>query len=126
MRFGWLLGLFLATSVTAHEMTPAYLEFAPTAHSDGVCVTQIKVFNRRADVQYYEIEVVDSDWKPIPFASTYRIFKIGYLETKSIDVYVRDEDADKVTYICTLSKLEKDAITSGAISSRICSKMKEK
>jgi hypothetical protein len=126
MYLGWLLGLFLATSVSAHEMTPTYFQFTPSAYADGVSVTKMKLFNRRADVRYYEIEVYDKDWNHIVFATNNIVFKIDYLGKKTVEVYVRDEDVNKVTYICTLSKLEKDVITSGAISSRICSKMKEK
>lgn len=116
----------MGTPLLAHEMTPTYFDFTPSAYADEVSVTQIRLFNRRADVKYYEINVYDNEWNPVPFATIERIVKIEYLEKKTADVYVRNMDLDKVTYICTLSKLEKDVITSGAISSRICSKMKEK
>jgi len=126
MRFGLLMGLFLATSVSAHEMTPTYFEFKSYPYADTISTTQIKLFNRREDVNYYEISVFDSEWNPIPFAATNKIVKIEYLNKKTIDIFVRNQDLPGLTYICTLSKLEKDVITSGAISSRICSKMKEK
>lgn len=126
MKYSWLLGLFLATSVTAHEMTPTYFEFKPSALADKVSETQIKLFNRREDVEYYEISVFDGEWKAIPFASENRLVRLDYLQTKRVSVYIRDQDLDKIVYICTLSKLKKDNVTSGAISSRICSKMKEK
>ena len=107
-------------------MTPTYFEFKSSALADKVSETQIKLFNRREDVEYYEISVFDGEWKAIPFASENRLVRLDYLQTKRVSVYVRDQDLDKIVYICTLSKLKKDNVTSGAISSRICSKMKEK
>lgn len=106
-------------------MTPTYFELKPTVIADEVLFTTIKLFNRRKDVRYYEIEVYDSEFKHIPFASTSKIIKIDYLSRKPVDVFIRKIDKDRVLYICTLSKLEKESITSGAISSRICSKLKE-
>lgn len=126
MKYVWLLFIsFMGIPASAHEMTPTYFELKPAVIADGVLFTTIKLFNRREDVRYYEIEVYDSEFKHIPFAATSRVVKIDYLARKSVDVYIRKIDKDKVSYICTLSKLEKESITSGAISSRICSKLKE-
>jgi len=50
--------------------------------------------------------------------------KMGYLERKTFDVYVRDVDKGKVEYICTVSKQLKEDVKSSGIKSRICSRMK--
>lgn len=85
----------------------------------------MQMFNKRADVEYYEIGVFDEDFNPIPFVTSYRILKITYLETVTFDVYIRKLDVERATYICSQSKLRKEDITRTAISSRICSKIKK-
>lgn len=106
-----------------HEMSPTYLEFEP-AYVDNVLKTTIELFNRREDVNYYEIDVYDKDWKIIPFATRNRIVNLKYLEKKSIDIYIRKNDKDKAVYVCTLSKFIKSDVTKTNVSSRICSKVK--
>lgn len=115
--------LALATSVNAHELTPTYPEIK-SSYLDGVSVVNVSLFNRREDVSYYAIEVFTADFKPVPFASSEKIVKVEYLERKPLEVYIRDTDVGKATYICTYSKLLKDEITSSFIASRICSKIK--
>lgn len=106
-----------------HEMSPTYLEFE-SAYADNVLKTTIELFNRREDVNYYEIDVYDKDWKIIPFASSNKIVNLKYLEKKSIDIYIRKNDKDKAVYVCTLSRFIKSDVTKTNISSRICSKVK--
>lgn len=108
----------------AHEMTPTYPELKPS-YVDGVMVTTLKLYNRRNDVEYYEIGVFSGEWEPIKFATTERVLMVTYLETKTFDVYVREKDKDQVMYICTLSKLRKENVGASAISSKICSKIKK-
>ena len=115
--------LVICEPVFAHEMSPTYLEFKPS-YIDGVMQTTIELFNRREDVSYYEIQVFDKDWNNIPYASNAKIVNIKYLDKKSIDVFVRKSDIDKVLYVCTLSRFVKSDITKTNISSRICSKVK--
>lgn len=121
-----LLLIFVALSankVYAHEMVPTYPKLEPS-HLDGLIKTTMTVFNKRPEVEYYEIGVFDEEWNPLPFVSNYKIFKVPYLSTVSFDVYMRDEDKYKVTYICSRSKLRKADQTRTAVSSRICSKVK--
>jgi len=118
---GILLGL--SGAANAHEMVPAYPTMKPS-YITGVSVTNMKIFNRRDDVRYYEIGVFTSEWEPIPFASEEKIIKLEYLEKKTFEVYIRNSDLDDATYICTLSKLEKDNVRTTGVSSKICSKIK--
>ena len=107
----------------AHEMSPTYLEFTPSYVND-VLKTTIEIFNRREDVNYYEVEVFDKDRNLIPFVTPAKVVNIEYLEKKSIDVYIKNADKDRVVYVCTLSRFIKDDITKTNVSSRICSKVK--
>ena len=109
---------------SAHEMTPTYPELKPS-YVDGVMVTTLRLYNRRNDVEHYEIGVFSGEWEPIKFATTERVLMVTYLETKTFDVYVREKDKDQVMYICTLSKLRKENVGASAISSKICSKIKK-
>lgn len=109
--------------VSAHEMTPTYPELKPS-HVEGVVTTQMRMFNRRQDVEYYEIGVFDSDWNPIPFVSAYKVVKLNYLGHLTFDVYLRKQDAKKAMYICTRSRLRNDDTKASLISSKICSKVK--
>lgn len=118
---GILLGL--SGAANAHEMVPAYPTMKPS-YITGVSVTNMKIFNRRDDVRYYEIGVFTSEWEPIPFASEEKIIKLEYLGKKTFEVYIRNSDLDDATYICTLSKLEKDNVRTTGVSSKICSKIK--
>ena len=38
------------------------------------------LFNRRQDVKYFEVEVTDEDFNPIPFASDNKIYRADYLQ----------------------------------------------
>ena len=113
----------IAYVASAHELTPTYPELKPS-YIDGVSVVNVTLFNRREDVQYYDIEVFDKDFNRIPFAASERLVKVNYLERKPLEVYIRDKDVPKATYICTHSKIVKNQTTSSFIASRICSKIK--
>ena len=115
--------LFLAFPAASHEMTPAYPKLEQS-YLDGLSVISINLFNRRSDVTYYEIEVFNDKWKPIPFASESRVIKLRYLAKKNISIFVNNKDRDRVVYICTESKLLKTNETTTRINSRICSKIK--
>ena len=106
-------------------MTPTYFE-PKMSYLDGIMTTKMKLFNRRVDVQYYELSVFDSEWNPIPFASANKIIQIEYLGRKTIEIYFKKEDTNRLTYICTTSKIVKGDLESSIISSKICSKIKEK
>ena len=106
----------------AHEWTPTYPELRKS-YVEGVNVTSMVLFNKREDVSYYEIEVYDEEWNPLPFASAHKVFQINHLGTKKVDIYFREED--DITYICTASKSLKKDVKSSGIKSRICSKVKK-
>jgi|SaaInl5LU_22_DNA_1037371.scaffolds.fasta_scaffold00237_17 hypothetical protein len=115
-----VLALYAGTA-SAHEMIPTYPKLSTVA-IDGVYKTTMKMFNKREDVEFYEIGVFDKDFKEIPFVSTYKILKIRYLSHVTFDVYIRKADYEAATYICSKSKLRKASDIRTAISSRICSK----
>ena len=121
-KFAAALILF-ANSAAAHELTPTYPEIE-SAYIDGVSVIKMKMWNRRSDASYYEVNVFDDDWNSVPFATPDKIIKLGYLEHKSFELYIRDADCDRVTYICTTSKQLKQDVQSTGIKSRICSRVK--
>ena len=121
-KFAAALILF-TNSAAAHELTPTYPEIEP-AYVDGVSVIKMKMWNRRSDASYYEVNVYDDEWKSVPFATPEKIIKLEYLEHKSFELYIRDADCDKVSYICTTSKQLKQDVQSTGIKSRICSRVK--
>tara|TARA_R110002124_G_scaffold156875_1_gene323992 strand:+ start:3310 stop:3702 length:393 start_codon:yes stop_codon:yes gene_type:complete len=116
--------LLLASYVSAHEMTPAYPKLLPS-YIDGVYVANMKLYNRRSDVEFYKIEVFTNDWKSIPFASTTKVINLKYKRSKLFSVYVRAADMKDVVYICTESKVFKAVDQVTLVSSRICSKIKQ-
>jgi hypothetical protein len=117
------LVLVIGGPAVAHQFTPTYPRLDP-AYVDGVLTTRMEIFNKRQEVEYYEIGVFTKDWEPVTFASEDRIIRVRYLETKKVNIYVKIEDAPKVTYICTESRLRKEDVKDTVISSKICSKVK--
>ena len=120
----WII-MFLLVSfpALAHEMTPTYPKLEPS-HLDNVYMVTMEMFNKRDDVEYYEIGVFDEEWNPIPFVTSYKIIKLRYLGHVSFDVYIRKQDVSRAEYICSKSKLRKDSNSKTAISSKICSRFK--
>jgi len=123
LRYVLVMLLLFGHSASAHEMVPTYPKLEP-AYVEGLYKTTMTMFNKRPEVEYYEIGVFTSDWKPIPFVSNYKVYKVPYLSTVSFDIYVRSEDRYDVTYICSVSKLRQSSRTRTAVSSKICSKVK--
>jgi hypothetical protein len=124
--FRYVVFFFLSLvggQLNAHQFLPTYPTFEQSFIS-GALQTKMQLFNRRQDVEYYELSVHDSDWNDITFASENKIIQVKYLETKNINVYIRKEDLKRVTYICTESRIKKQNVQITAISSRICSKVK--
>jgi len=105
----------------AHEMTPTYPKWKTSIYS-GLLVTEMEMFNKREDVEYYEIAVFDDKWNPIPFVSSFKLFKLEYLSKVKIEVYIREQDRERTEYICSTSKLRNN--NAPAISSMICSRFK--
>lgn len=119
-----VLGVILMSNqVLAHEMTPTYPKLE-AAFADGIYKTTMEMFNKRQDVEWYEIGVFDSEWNSIPFVSSYKIMNIKYLGHVRFDIYIRAEDKNRATYVCSKSKLRKESTSKTAVSSRICSKFK--
>jgi hypothetical protein len=118
-----LVTVGIGNSAHAHDMTPTYPKLT-YSHLDGVVKTTMSLFNKRQDVQHYEIKVFDKDFQSIPFVTSQSVIKLDYLSKTTFDIYIRKADASRATYICSLSKLKKDGNVRTAISSRICSKIK--
>lgn len=106
----------------AHEMIPTYPKLR-VSHLENLYVTTMQMFNKRADVEFYEIDVLDKYFNPIPFVSTSKVINLKHLEKITFDVYIRKEDAKRAMYICSSSKLSRNNTTRTAISSKICSKI---
>ena len=113
-----------AASTSAHEMLPTYPRLTPS-YVDDVMTVKMRMFNKRQDVQWYEIGVFDSKWEPVDFVTGYRILKVDYLSHVRFDVYIRRNDAPKAKYICSQSKLRREDYQGAVIASRICSKFRE-
>ena len=107
----------------AHEMTPTY-PVLDSSYIEGVVVAKMKLFNRRQDVEYYEINVFTEDWKSVSFATTNRLLKVDYNKNKMFNVYIRFADVKRTKYICTTSKVFKGGNQETLVSSMICSKIK--
>ena len=121
----YLVALVLALSSTlsfSHEMTPAYPKVKASFIND-VDLVSVTLFNRRADVQFYEVGAFDADWNPIPFVSQYKIYKVEYLHKVDVDIYLTSVDSKKVKYVCSRSKLIKTNEQATLVSSRICSRV---
>ncbi len=127
MRVYYTFLVFLACMfggpAMAHQFTPTYPKFE-SAFVDGVLQTKMEIFNKRREVEYYELGVFNKNWEPVTFAAADKLIRVRYLEIKRINVYVKSEDIEKVTYICTESRLRKEDVKDTVISSKICSKVK--
>lgn len=115
--------IFWSGSVYAHEQIPTYPKLEQT-YLSNIVSADITIFNRREDVQYYKFSVFDKDWNPVRFAMTNTIIKVDYLKRETVQIYINNKDKDRVTYICSTSKIFKDNKSGSSVSSRICSKVK--
>jgi hypothetical protein len=122
---GVLLAIIVAscTEAMAHEMTPTYPKLRPS-HMDNVYVTTMEMFNKRQDVEFYEIGVFDEEFNPIPFVTSYQVIKLRYLGHVSFDIYIRKKDVSRAHYVCSLSKLRKGEESKTTVASKICSKFR--
>jgi hypothetical protein len=98
--------MVVSSAAIAHDMTPTYPKLRP-AFVEGVYVASMELFNKRDDVEYYEIGVFDKD--------------LGHV---NFEVFISKDDVSKATYICSKSKLRKAEDTRTALSSKVCSKFK--
>ena len=116
----FLLGL--SGYASAHEFTPTYPKLKQS-YVEGVLYTTMTLFNKRSDIQYYELGVFDAEWNKVPFAVQDTIMQIKHLETKEIDIYIREKDKKEAVYVCSKSKLVVNGSAKTSLSSRICSKI---
>ena len=119
----FIIALLCASAVNSHEFTPTYPKFT-SSYVDNVVTTRMKLFNKRREILYYEIGVFDVELNPLSFASETKIVNVEYLGTKSIDIYIKNTDLDRVEYICSISKIIKATVKSSGVKSKICSRVK--
>lgn len=113
------VALLVASSATAHEMTPTYFDIKPTMY-DNVFVSDMVIINRNEETLKYQFEVYDDNWVSVPYASFNRVIELAYGESLNVSLYFRTEDVGDVTYICSRSLVDE------GVSSLICSKEKGK
>ena len=114
--------LLLSGYASAHQFTPTYPVLAQS-YMDKVLKAEMELFNSRKDIEYYELAVYDAEWNTIPFAAESRLVKLPYLGRKSITIYIRSADKDRVVYICSQSKTLAGVKQTTVVSSKICSKV---
>jgi len=117
----FLILLFVSGSAMAHELTPTYPKLRPSYMND-VLEAKLKMWNARADVEYYKIEVTDENWNDVPFITNEKVFKLNYLGRRDINIFLPSDTSAR--YICTRSMLEKGNAGKSIISSKVCSKIK--
>ena len=84
--------LLLNCAVQSHEQTPTYPTWKPSG-IDGIKKTNIRVWNKRPDIEYYEIGVFEEDLKtPIPFVTAYKVIPLKYLKEVKFDIYIRESN----------------------------------
>lgn len=120
-RFLLFFLLVASGPAMAHELIPTYPKLEQS-YVPNVYQTKVKMWNGRIDVEYYKVEVTDSEWNPVPFITNEQIFRLEYMERRDIEIFV--PSSSKVTYICTRSMLEKGNPQKSVISSKVCSKIK--
>lgn len=118
--YRYLIALLVCWSAQSHEFTPTYPKLYQS-YVPGVLVVDMQLFNKRQDVDYYELSVLDKDLQSVPFAAATKILNISYLQKKKFSVYIRQQDKAKALYVCSKSKFTK--VKGSAVSSKICSKI---
>ena len=116
-----LFGFFYPPDAKSHQWTPTYITWR-SSYVEDVLVASMTLFNARDDVEYYEIQVLDSEFEPVPFATGERIYHLNHLRRKVIDVYISSKDEERAVYICSRSKSLAGSTSTTVLSSRICSK----
>lgn len=108
----------------AHELTPTYPKLTQS-FIPGVLSTHVVLWNARQDVSYYKVDVYDKDMQPVSFIATGGdLKKVDYLGRSHIEIFIREEDQHKATFICTQSKLNKGSAQRSLVASKVCSKLK--
>ena len=116
--------LLLSASIQSHEQTPTYPTWK-TSGINGIKKTNIRVWNKRPDIEYYEIGVFKEDLKtPIPFVTAYKVIPLAYLKEVKFDIYIRESNIEEARYVCSLSKLRSSNESQTLLVTRVCSKFK--
>ena len=117
-----LILLLFIGAANAHQMSPTYPKWSDS-YIDDISVSRVRVFNKRKDVEYYEIGVFDKDMKPIPFVTQYDLRGIKYHNYAEFTIYINNKYKKDAVYVCSKSMLPK--LKSTGVVSKICSKFKD-
>lgn len=117
--------VFLSGYASAHEWTPTYPE-VELSHIPNVSKVEMRMFNTREDIRYYQVSVFDSDWEKVPFAlaNGRPYFEIKHNVRKEINVFIRNEDLLRAVYVCSMTKPLAENVSKTMLFSRVCSKIK--
>jgi len=109
--------------LSAHELTPTYIKLRQS-YVENVLTTRVNLWNGRADVLYYKLNVYNKDWEKVPFFSLPgSVVKVDYTERMKLDVFIGAPEAANAVYVCTRSQILKGLKQKTVISSKICSKI---
>ena len=122
--YRYLALLLLSCGVNAHQFTPTYPELKPSI-IEGILKVDMQLFNRREDISYYELEVLDESGVQIPFSAQQKIIAVAFRERKNIEIYIRKKDFSRATYVCSKSKILSGQEKASVVSSKICSKIRK-
>lgn len=117
--------VFLSGHASAHEWTPTYPKLE-MSHIPNVSKVQMKMFNTREDISYYQVSVFDSEWVKVPFAlaNGKPYFSIKHNTRKNVEVFIRNKDASRAVYVCSMTKPLKENVSKTMLFSRVCSKIR--
>ena len=118
-----ILLILISANTFAHEQTPTYGSWSPS-HIEGVVKTEIEIFNKRADVSYFEIGVFDLDWQMQTFVTTWNILEVKQHERKRAVIYMTEGNSLGAEYICSISKIRSADQTQAALASQICTRLR--
>ena len=118
-----LLLILISANASAHEQTPTYGSWSPS-HIAGVVKTEIEIFNKRADVSFFEIGVFTPDWKYMSFVTSYNILEVKQYERKTAVIYMTEANSIGAEYICLVSKIRSSDQTQTGLASQICTRLK--
>lgn len=109
--------------INAHELTPTYIKLRQS-YVENVLTTRVNLWNGRADVLYYKLNVYNKDWEKVPFfALPGDVVKVDFTERMKLDVFIGAPEAANAVYVCTRSQILKGLKQKTVISSKICSKI---
>ena len=122
-RYLIIISLLFGGHASAHQFTPTYPVFK-ISHVPELVRLDMKLFNKREDINYYTFGVYDENWNKVVFAVPKKVIYVEHLQTVDVEIFVRRKEASKAKYVCSKSKVLKEDGNRPAVSSRICSKIK--